>query len=71
VGAGKEWESTMRRVARRARTQGSTFLWVEQHGEPLSRAGAATETATDVVFGVALLVLAHGAAYFIGLQRFY
>ncbi len=64
-------ESTMRRAAGRARTQGSTFLWVEQHGEPLSRGRAVAEVAKDVVFGVALLVLAHGAAYFIGLQRFY
>ena len=52
------------------RAQGSTFLWVEGYGRPVSRVVAATGLARDAAFAFALLVMAHGAAYFVALERF-
>ena len=53
------------------RTQGTTFLWVEGYGRLVSRAATASGAARDTMFALAVLGLAHGAAYFIGLERFW
>jgi hypothetical protein len=52
-------------------SQGSTLMWVEEYGERPVGVRAAFGALRTMAFAVAMAVLAHGAAFFIGWQRFH
>ena len=53
---------------RDTRRQGTTFMWVEHYGE---LASPTLDAFRSVGFAIGVAILAHGAAYFVALERFY
>lgn len=60
-------EASVRENRRRdTRAQGTTFMWVEQYGQPDS---PALDAVRALGFAIAVAILAHGAAYFVAMER--
>jgi hypothetical protein len=47
-------------------SQGTTFMWVEHYGE---LASPTLDAFTSLGFATAVAILAHGAAYFVAMER--
>jgi len=65
--SGAPLEASVRKNRGRDTTsQGTTFLWVEQYGKPAS---PALDAFRSLSFAIAVAILAHGAAYFVAMER--